>query len=915
MRSFIKSHRKNDSFSSEISDDFNQNQAKTPTSSQFPYNPQFTPPFQPSTHSRSSPKKLLTPIRNLFSSLGHHSKTNSISSASDRLTDVIQSGPPSALPSKHRSEKDQFNVQGHSSFTNLSRFANKPQEHDEDALSDYIPRNHIDSKSRPSYRISSSSGSLFDDKTSKTSVSQQQSSINSKQDPFTSSIGKNDPSSRYAVDGQLLQPLQMNEETANDSNSSLVDSVENFRTEGVSFLTPKFVRQSLTSEEAHENESAETEDDDDDVSDNSSQFSFVRDKRGGRNTSVKYYKTPHTNLETLNTLNPRDFGFEDDAYSDYDFENNGMDDEDMFDSGGEDEEEVNYNKLFDDDDAPASHPIESHALEPSAVPVFSFQSNYKNHSSSELLWGPLAERHKDDEAKDTSRRKLASLSSNQDSRRIYNKSYHLSIDGFEELDIQSASDLGEDILENYLELPYEPYSQHSIYEATPEPTSSPSLELFDLNSPLINGVTIGNNLFHRFGSIRSDTDGKRLESSANKMFIHRHDSQRLNEHDKARNIATNENKDHSLKKIRAFHGSVDHGLNSALEEKVKEFESFQKKRLELSSKVNNLREETPEPLEHVGLGILPSSVQESNDLSLSFEASGSRNGKDSEVTKPNHQVRSSITQMMDILSGIGQEVAPKNKRESVDDMMKRLAILESNHSEKPDREEKDTRNRNNQMKHTTEPNLFQTKRTVSGKRYSWCESESFHDDEAPSIHIDDENAPMERRNSDEELLDEVNQIPEDYDFESQKGGNNHLSANYLEGAFLRSNSFKKRPLKVMMDYKFANNKIETGRKTVTFYRSNSLNLDISRSRSVSRAPSTRSMRSFVSMNEEPENEEASNNEEKLDDILSRAEKSSLANRPTFKLTVRRDDNFDVERTPSLLGTICESDSPRRSNES
>ena len=71
----------------------------------------------------------------------------------------------------------------------------------------------------------------------------------------------------------------------------------------------------------------------------------------------------------------------------------------------------------------------------------------------------------------------------------------------------------------------------------------------------------------------------------------------------------------------------------------------------------------------------------------------------------------------------------------------------------------------------------------------------------------------------------------------------------------------------------------------------------------------------MSMNEEPENEEASNNEEKLDDILSRAEKSSLANRPTFKLTVRRDDNFDVERTPSLLGTICESDSPRRSNES
>lgn len=914
MRSFIKSHRKTDSFSSEISDDFNQNLAKTPTSTQFPYNPQFTPPFQPSNHSRSSPKKLLTPIRNLFSSLGHHSKTNSISSASDRLTDVIQSGPPSTLPSNHRPEKDHFNVQGHSSFTNLSSFAIKPQEHDEEALSDYIPRNHIDSKSRPSYRISSSSGSLFDDKTSKTSVSQQQSSINSKQDPFISSAGKNDPSSRYAVDGQLLQPLQMNEETTNDSNSSLVDSVENFRTEGVSFLTPKFVRQSLTSEEAHENDSAETEDDDDDVSDNSSQFSFVRDKRGGRNTSVKYYKTPHTNLETLNALNPQDFGFEDDAYSDYDFENNGMDDEDMFDSGGEEEEEVNYNKLFDDDEVPVSHPIESAAAVPSAVPVFSFQSNYKNHSSSELLWGPLAERHKDDEARDASRRKLASLSLNQDSRRIYNGSYHLSIDGFEELDPQSASDLGEDILENYLELPYEPYSHQNVYEATPEPTSSPSLELFDLNSPLINGVTIGNNLFHRFGSIRSDTDGKRLESSANKMFIHRHDSQRLTDHDEARKIAANENKDRSLKKIRAFHGSVDHGLNSALEEKVNEFESFQKKRSEHLSEANKLKV-TAEPLEHAGLGILPSSLQESNKLLPRFEGSGARNDEDSEPTKPNHQARSSITQMMDILSGMGQVLTSKNKRESVDDMMQRLAILESDFSENLDHDKKDKSIRNSQIKHDTAPNLFQTKRTVSGKRYSWCESDSFHDDEAPSIHIDDEKTSLERRNSDEELLDEINQIPEDYDFESQKVGNNHLSANYLEGAFLRSNSFKKRPLKAIMDYKFANNKIETGGKTVTFYRSNSLNLDLSRSKSVSRAPSTRSMRSFVSMNEELENEESSNNEEKLDDILSRAEKLCTANRPTFKNMVRRDDNFDVERTSSLLGTICETDSPRRSNES
>ena len=34
--------------------------------------------------------------------------------------------------------------------------------------------------------------------------------------------------------------------------------------------------------------------DDDDDDDNSSQFSFVHDMKGGRNTSVKYYKTKNS---------------------------------------------------------------------------------------------------------------------------------------------------------------------------------------------------------------------------------------------------------------------------------------------------------------------------------------------------------------------------------------------------------------------------------------------------------------------------------------------------------------------------------------------------------------------------------------------------------------------------------------------
>lgn len=900
MRSFIKSHRKTESFSSDLSED--PFLSKTPnTTPHFPPNPQFTPPYQSNSHSRNSPKKLLTPIRNLFSSLNSHAKSNSVSSASDRLADVIHSGPPSAAPP---TTKESFSIQGHSSLTNMSRFVHKPHDYDDEAYSDFVARHQFENKSRPSYRISSSSGSLFDDKTSKTSTSQQQSSLFSRKEQ---AIAFSNPVEKPSANVHLLQPIPMNETSANVSTSSLDNSMENFRTDDAFFLNSKHGKESTASDSEGDEDANEN---DDELSDTSSQFSFVRDKRGGRNTSVKYYKTNRTynNPVILNTLDEDDLGFEDDDYSDYDFMNNGLDEDDVY--GTEDaneEEEVHYNKLFADDEPyeTLERPTRSNK---DHVPQFSFNTEHKNHSSSELLWGPLLEFKKQDErGTNLVSTTQPAIQGRQGKRHIYNKSYHLSIDGFDDLDIQTSSDIGEDILENYLELPGG--SLGNVYEATPEPNSNPSLELFDLSSPLINGVTIGNNLGHRLGSIHSVNDGKTGESHANKMFIHRHDSQCLNNKATPKYNAEGVETDHHLKKIRAFHGSVDHGLNSALESKVNEFEKFHLDYFSRLGQPRQLSNILADKSGLMGLGISSIDVHDTN-LDVVEESPGTIREDPHKVEKTplvtNHQARSSVTQMMDFLSKVAPNPnEPGNKRQSIDDMMQRLAVLEMNNLE-PESTNRSNSKISKETKTQSEFDSKAVKRSVSGSRYSWCENDDHYDDH--KHNHDSFNGEDDHHNStkEEELLDEINQMPEDFDFEHQKGNSNHL--NVLDPGFLRSNSFNKKPLKALMDNKVLNNKIEMAGKTVTFYRSNSLNLDVSRSWSVSRAASTRSMRSFVSVEEESEEDKSQTQEEALDDILSRAEKSSSAATPIFKLSKFNGDTAENESTCSLLGTISETHS-------
>ena len=140
------------------------------------------------------------------------------------------------------------------------------------------------------------------------------------------------------------------------------------------------------------------------------------------------------------------------------------------------------------------------------------------------------------------------------------------------------------------------------------------------------------------------------------------------------------------------------------------------------------------------------------------------------------------------------------------------------------------------------------------KRYSW-----FGDDErtafnTPPTRVPDSDFDLE---DNEDLLDEINQIPEDFDFDEYVSAKNKPVVSPSQ-PFFRSNSYNNKPIKAIIDNSFQKNKIEMQNKTVTFYRSNStgsgsgLLLDVARTRSVSRAASMRLMNLFAEEDEEEE---------------------------------------------------------------
>ncbi|CAN3373978.1 hypothetical protein DIURU_005761 [Diutina rugosa] len=258
--------------------------------------------------------------------------------------------------------------------------------------------------------------------------------------------------------------------------------------------------------------------------------------------------------------------------------------------------------------------------------------------------------------------------------------------------------------------------------------------------------------------------------------------------------------------------------------------------------------------------------------------------------------RSSIMAMMSTLDAIGQRLdeSPKkpssssssvpdnrrasvssmgmNKRDSISNMMSTLATLDF--SLPPDEaaaaEVQLKKRKSEKHTRTTQQPLERkpTSSTVTStsdprKRYSWYEDEQQPTSMAESPPLPppaSAQSPMthasftKRAVSDdlgEDLIDEINQLPEDFDFEEHERTSSQVTS--PSSGFFRSNSYKNKPIKALVDARYPSNKIETASKTVTFYKKATSAME--RSRSTSRATSLRSQNSFASVTEEDEGDD------------------------------------------------------------
>lgn len=854
----------------------------------------------------------------------------------------------------------------------------------------------------PQFRTSNSSPSLVNPyKPFATNKSKSHTSLTSFQYPkhnepplpqlkFTQKSSTNQEAAP-ALSPALAPPIHLiesvEENAVNESNTSLVNS-ENFETKQVSF---------------QEESDSETEDNDyeGEDSDSSSQFSFVKDRRGGRNTSIKYYKLAKTpqqeqNEFQLNTFNENDLEYEVDEFSDYDFENNGMDDD--YDDDNDGEGEIQYNNLFEDDEeqgnrvgADSSPENSDQSLELSQEIMHGNDDFIDGEDTIDILPGTspadttsfsltvrgdatyistenIAPMNLDTLKalestplptgleRENSGKYLEFLNNSLSKEyRVFNNSYHLSIQGSlsqGENESLETDTYGDDILENYLDISQLPSlnngsgSSGNISKQTPEPQSAENFDLYDVSSPIINGLTVGNNLHHRLP--RDDTDSP----NSNKMFIHRLASidQEHLFNDQTPKVSPPNEDVFNLRTLKSFHGSLGDDTNHKILKKINDFESFMDSR-KLEENVGlGITNDGMRDMKNVRLSVgelmgLLESLEVKEDVSKEMELETTLlnlegttdNEKKPETNSDIPIKRLSILGMMNLLTNLeqtqaqiqisqenGSEKAKENRR-SIIDMMSTLASLESTEPTSKEIKRESINNmmntlarldlsnlenslqpkpRNLQMKRLTEEN--------SKKRYSW-----FNNDESLNIkkksnlqeslikndseeELRDTERYQYQQPLDQDLLDEVNQFPEDFDFEDESVKYKAPTTN-----FLRSNSYNKKPIKALMENKYQSNKIETMNKTVTLYRSNSTGTPPDgRSRSISRAPSTRSVTSFTSFNEEEEEEE----EEEIHKPEPRSRLNREIEEPPFifKVTSSTDSFKNVNLT-----TITEADSPRR----
>ncbi|KAM9898725.1 hypothetical protein OXX79_006142 [Metschnikowia pulcherrima] len=292
MRSILKSHKRNDSDPNAALEPPPNRIPKSRTngSPSLPSSVKLTPPMNATgfhQSSVSSPKKLLTPIKKMF---GHHSKTPSTPHTTDTLQSIMNG---EFEPPKNRAP---FPSKRTASFPNVAD----------------MPSSGTTTKSNVLLESSSiSSGTRLDSRVSSSSFEHASQQSN---DHVFSSYAKTSPQSRETSKMPVI--------TFNASDLSISSSKKSLHLSSTSAGLGQSFR--------HNENTACDADNGSKDSDSSSQFSFEKDYRGGRNTSVKYYKTKtETNMHEAgsppNYFNVDDTGFEADAFSDYDFENNGID--------------------------------------------------------------------------------------------------------------------------------------------------------------------------------------------------------------------------------------------------------------------------------------------------------------------------------------------------------------------------------------------------------------------------------------------------------------------------------------------------------------------------------------------------------------------------------------------------------------
>lgn len=714
MRSLIKGHRRSDSSTSDLGSPLDTASIKPPPpkstiSPVLPCLPLHMTPPQTfgglNQSSMSSPKKLLTPIIKMF---GHHGKNGNISTTVDTLNSVVfgEFEPP----------KGRKPI-GANSMTNLSDLKN-------------IPSSNSSSPKIHNYRSLSllevPSLIKFDQL-----INPHPSKSNKSLENWSEGLrGYNEKPIQFdlRIDSEIAESTPLEQAIPRPSTSLDSDRLLPF----VGSIGVTLKNDSETLYEA---------DDDLRDSDASSEFSFVKDMVGGRNTSIKYYKTksqmkkaqPHHSYSEMD-----DLVLEDEyAHSDYDFDNNGLDDDDDF---GDDCFEANdrFNDFLSEDSAPNTA-VNQLSFKPPAL-------NLNNDSTS------IASSNNSGHEKGSFQ--TGSPTCGPDSPSIS--------------DLRSPG-YGVDFLDSYLDK-----------TRLPMPTTSRSL---NLTSPLEN-QTVESSIVSDHKNILNPSPliSEKIESTGSNIFP-RNDKRLASNISQSRNSITN-----------------IMGILANLE----------------TEPIKN-----DQPAGDLSVTNIMGILEKLED----GEANSARNQNQSE---PFSKVKDSLTSLEKTVSAASPE-AKAQMRQSIADMMNTLSILDT-HLERKNTSTK------YKKKMSTKP--FRKDMESSKERYSWInDSEKI----GPVLESSfDENVSETLNGSiDQDLIDEINMVPEDFDFDVAP-----LVSVKQVSSFYRSNSYNKRPEKIVQDFNYQDNKIQTALKTVTFYRGNS---EHSLNVVPSRFGSNKSMTSFTSV--------------------------------------------------------------------